>query len=224
MFCGMLEVNPNPDQVDNYFGMAKTLLPRLETIDGFVDNTRYASFTRPGWFLSLSSWRDEKALVRWSVEAGHHQVMQAARDRVFADYQMHIGEVISDTHVPAGQSLVQQRLDVTQTGRGVAITLLSSTFKEGWAAQVDAVAVARALGFDPEGLSAASWDVFEAVAVPGELIALLKWNTSEAAHDFERSMQRAEAVRLRQIRIVRDYGMFDRREAPQYFADKQPRS
>jgi heme-degrading monooxygenase HmoA len=82
MFCAMLEVNPKSDEFDNYFGMAKMLRPELEKIDGFIDNARYASLTRPGWILSLSSWRDEKALVRWSVETHHHKIMQAARDRV----------------------------------------------------------------------------------------------------------------------------------------------
>jgi hypothetical protein len=33
-------------------------------IDGFIDNIRYRSMTRPGFILSLSNWRDEKALVR----------------------------------------------------------------------------------------------------------------------------------------------------------------
>jgi heme-degrading monooxygenase HmoA len=100
MFCAMLEVNPKSDQVDNYFGMAKMLRPELEKIDGFVDNDRFASLSRPGWLLSLSSWRDEKSLVRWSVETHHHKVMQAARDWVFADYRMHIGEFVADTRVP----------------------------------------------------------------------------------------------------------------------------
>jgi hypothetical protein len=28
-----------------------------------------------------------------------------------------------------------------------------------------------------------------------------------------------DGARLRQVRILRDYGMFDRREAPQYYPD-----
>jgi hypothetical protein len=36
MFCGVLDVNQKSDQVDNYLGMAKMLLPELEKIDGFV--------------------------------------------------------------------------------------------------------------------------------------------------------------------------------------------
>jgi heme-degrading monooxygenase HmoA len=78
----MLEVNPKSDQLNAYFGMAKMLRPELEKIDGFIENARYNSLSRPGWVLSLSSWRDEKAMVRWSIQADHHTVMQKARDRV----------------------------------------------------------------------------------------------------------------------------------------------
>ena len=45
-------------------------------------------------------------MVRWSVETNHHKLMQAARDRVFADYRMHMGEVVVDTRVPAGHLLI----------------------------------------------------------------------------------------------------------------------
>jgi heme-degrading monooxygenase HmoA len=65
MFSAMLEVHPIPAQLDAYLGMAKMLRPELEKIDGFIDNNRYASLTREGWLPSLSSWRDEKSLIRW---------------------------------------------------------------------------------------------------------------------------------------------------------------
>jgi heme-degrading monooxygenase HmoA len=223
MFCGMLEVNPKSDQFDTYFGMAKILRPELEKIDGFVDNTRYASLTRPGWLLSLSSWRDEKALVRWSVKTNHHKVMQAARDRVFADYRMHIGEIVVDTRVPAGQTLLQQRFDVTEAGIGKAITLLDAKREPEWVKQAGADAVAKSLGFDPGASGVVAWDVFDAVTTPGEVIALVKWADLATAEASEPDATLPEGVRLRHIRVVRDYGMFDRREAPQYFAEVHPK-
>jgi quinol monooxygenase YgiN len=70
MFCVLFEVHPKSDQRDAYLGFAKMLKPELEKIDGFVDNIRYRSLTREGWILSLSNWRDEKALVRWRTHAG----------------------------------------------------------------------------------------------------------------------------------------------------------
>jgi hypothetical protein len=132
----MPEVNPKSDEFDSYFSMAKILRPELEKIDRFIDNDRYASPARPGWLLSLSNWHDEKSLVRWSVETKHHKVMGAAHDRVFADCRMYIGEFVTDTRVPAGQSLLQQRLDATGTGTGKAITLLDGkrerSCQAGW--------------------------------------------------------------------------------------------
>jgi heme-degrading monooxygenase HmoA len=223
MFCGMLEVNPKSDQINTYFGMARMLRPELEKIDGFINNARYTNVARPEWILSLSSWRDEKALVRWSVEANHHKVMQAARDRVFADYRMHIGEVILDTRIPAGQTLLQQRLDETEAGIGKAITLLDAKRDPGWVKTAGAEAVAKSLGFTPVETGIVAWDVFDAIATPGDVIALVKWDDHAAAVAFELSAHLPEDVRLRQIRVVRDYGMFDRREAPQYFAEVHPK-
>ena len=219
MFCGMLEVHPRSEQLNTYFSMAKMLKPELDKIEGFIENARYNSLTRPGWILSLSSWQDEKALVRWSVESNHHKTMQTARDRIFADYRMHIGEFISDTHLPVGQTLLQQRLDVTEAAIGKAITLLDVQREPDWVKQADADAVAKSLAFDPGAHSVVEWDVFDAIAAPGDVIALVKWDDLATAEAFAQNTTLPQGVRLRNIRVVRDYGMFDRREAPQYFAE-----
>jgi heme-degrading monooxygenase HmoA len=81
MFSVIFEVHPKPDQWDAYLGYAKMLRPELELIDGFIDNIRYRSLTRKGWILSLSGWRDEKALVRWRTLAKHHEVQERGAPR-----------------------------------------------------------------------------------------------------------------------------------------------
>ena len=223
MFSAMLEVHPIPEQVDAYLGMAKMLRPELDKIDGFIDNNRYASLTREGWLLSLSSWRDEKSLVRWRTEATHNKIMQAARDRVFSDYRMRIGQTVSDTHVPEGRVLLEQRLDVTETGQGKAVTLHDGKFSPEWVKQSGAEAVAKTLGVDTNATDLVSWDVFDALMAPGDVIAVLTWRDQAAAEAFLVKAATADASRLRNIRIVREYGMFDRREAPQYFKEVQPK-
>jgi heme-degrading monooxygenase HmoA len=72
MFSVIFEVRPRA--WNTYLDLAKTLRPELEQVDGFIDNIRYRSLTREGWLLSLSNWRDEKALVRWRTAAHHHAV------------------------------------------------------------------------------------------------------------------------------------------------------
>ena len=116
MFSVIFEVHPKPDQWDAYLGYAKMLKPELERIDGFVDNIRYRSLTREGWLLSLSGWRDEKALVRWRTQAMHHDVQEKGRVEVFLDYHLRIGQITQDTRLPDGHVLREQRLDETQTG------------------------------------------------------------------------------------------------------------
>ncbi|GJH19071.1 antibiotic biosynthesis monooxygenase [Caballeronia novacaledonica] len=223
MFSAMLEVNPVPEQFDAYLGMAKMLRPELEKIDGFIDNMRYASLTRDGWLLSLSSWRDEKSLVRWRTEARHHKIMQAARDRVFADYRLRIGQVVADTHVPEGQALLEQRLDATEIGEGKAVTLLDASRKPAWIKQAGAQSVAESLGLDLAAPGLVAWDVFDALLAPGNVIAVATWRDQAAADAFSREATLPSDVRLRHIRVIREYGMFDRREAPQYFEEAQRR-
>jgi heme-degrading monooxygenase HmoA len=221
MFSAMLEVNPKPEQFDAYLGMAKMLRPELEKIEGFIDNNRYASLTREGWLLSLSSWRDEKSLVRWRTTTAHHKIQQAARDRVFADYRLRIGQVVSDNQLPAGQVLREQRLDVTEAGSGTAVTLLDAKCSPAWLKQTGAEGVAKSLGVDTNAPGLVSWDVFDALMTPGDVIVAVTWQDQAAVEAFERAAQTADGSRRRSIRIVREYGMFDRREAPQYFEEVQ---
>ena len=87
MFAVIFEVNPKDGQYDHYLGRGKILRPELEQIDGFVDNIRYRSLTRDGWLLSLSGWRDEKAVVRWRISTNHHNVQDQGRSGILADYR-----------------------------------------------------------------------------------------------------------------------------------------
>jgi hypothetical protein len=59
---------------------------------------------------------------------------------------------------------------------------------------------------------------------PGDVIAVVTWRDHAAAVAFERNAQTADVLRGRNIRIIREYGMFDRREAPQYFKEVQPKA
>lgn len=224
MFTAMLEVHPIPEHFDAYLGMAKMLRPELEKIDGFIDNNRYASLTRDGWLLSLSSWRDEKSLIRWRSQETHHKIMQAARDRVFSDYRLRIGQTVSDTQLPAGQVLREQRLDVTETGQGAAVSLHDGKFSTEWVKQAGAEAVAIALGVDTGAPGLVSWDVFDHLMTPGDVIAVVTWRDHAAVEAFEHKAAASERSRLRNIRIIREYGMFDRREAPQYFKEVQAKA
>ena len=217
MFSVLFEVHPKPDQWDAYLGYGKVLKPELERIEGFIDNVRYRSLGREGWLLSLSGWRDEKALVRWRTQAMHHRVQEKGRSEVFLDYHLRVGEVTGDTQLPAGQILQQQRLDETEVGEATAMVLIDAEWPAQRVAEAGAGEAARRLGLVADAPGLVGWDVFDAVLVPGNVILLMSWRDSRAADAYEVSVALPAGARRRRIRVVRDYGMFDRRESPQYY-------
>ena len=221
MFSVIFEVLPNKANWNDYLDNAKMLRPELEKVDGFVDNIRYKSLTRDGWILSLSNWRDEKSLVRWRTHTRHHEVQQKGRDEILADYHLRVGQIIADDQVPAGFALTEQRLDKTEVGEGTAITLINATRPSGFKETNDSGNLAKALGLEPWATTSVSWDLFDAVLTPGDLILLISWKDDAAAQTYKGALAPKAAERVRRVRVVRDYGKYDRREAPQYYADAE---
>jgi heme-degrading monooxygenase HmoA len=217
MFAVIFEVNPKPDQWDAYLDYARQLRPELEQIDGFVENERFASLRRQGWVLSLSVWRDEKAVIRWRTSARHHEIQQKGRNEVFRDYHLRVGEIIADNQLPPGQSLIEQRLDATAAQ--AKLIALSEGALAGLAAEPDTEAVAARLGApgkagDPGLLD---WDVFKSIYQPEKFILLASWRNAAAAAGWPAVAP--GDIRHRRVRVIRDYGMFDRGEAPQYYPE-----
>jgi heme-degrading monooxygenase HmoA len=219
VFSVIFEVRPRSDQWEEYLRTAKMLRPELERVDGFVDNIRYRSLTREGWILSLSGWRDEKAVVRWRTRMRHHEAQEKGRTEILSGYHLRVGQVTRDTHVPVGYALHEQRLDETEVGEGTTATLIDARQPADWVGLPEADVAARWLGLTSDPPGPVTWDVFDAVLTPGDLILLVTWRRQTDAERFASAVSLPENARLRQVRVVRDYGMFDRREAPQYYPD-----
>jgi heme-degrading monooxygenase HmoA len=220
MFSVVFEVYPKREAFDRYLDLAKELRPILERIDGFIDNERFQSSLRAGWILSHSTWRDEKSVVRWRTTAKHHGIQQRGRDDVFADYHLRVGEIVADTAPPAGLSVVEQRLDETEIGAAKFVTLTEVEPNPTTDAKVLAAnALPDLVGFDPSRAGAVDYDVFASIYNKGKLALLISWRNRMAAAAFAPRTLPGACMRHRIIRLVRDYGMFDRRESPQYYPD-----
>ena len=192
MFAVLFEVEPHADRWDDYLRYAGMLRPELERIDGFLDNRRFRSRRHDGRLLSLSLWRDEKALIRWRAHGGHHAIQVKGRNEVFRDYHLRVGEVMREN----GVALPQSRLDATQTG----------------AARVVSVLEAPAAETPPDAVGLMDWDMFDGITDPDSRLLLLSWRDAEAML----ACAEPAAARRLDVRIVRDYGLHERAEAPQF--------
>jgi heme-degrading monooxygenase HmoA len=186
MFAVIFEVSPRPERFGDYLDRAGVLRPEIQAIDGFILNQRYRSLSRPAWLVSLSLWRDEKSLVRWRTHALHHEFQAEGRARIFADYHLRVGEIVSG-------DLPGQRFDATEVSAEKALS-------------VTACPVGEAPAFGGEG--------FDSITEPGNGLFLRSWADTETAAAGVAGVAGDHRV----LRVIRDYGMFQRAEAPQRFA------
>jgi hypothetical protein len=69
-----------------------------------------------------------------------------------------------------------------------------------------------------DGADLVDYDVLASIYNKGKLVLLASWRDRRAAERFTPAVDAdADQLRHRIVRIVRDYGMFDRRESPQYY-------
>lgn len=205
MFVVLFEVQPHPDLFDEYLSVATLLRPELEAVEGFIDNNRFESAGTQGRLLSLSTWRDEKSLIRWRTQATHYeQGQRRGRFEIFADYRLRVGEVTEDTHPPADISQRQSRYDETEIGTSKAATVLESTDAASALPTLDGV----------RGLT--SLERYNGIQDPHRPLLLASWTSLTKART---AIPSRPTLRCRNIRIIREYGLHERREAPQYFPD-----
>lgn len=96
MIAVIFEVWPHAERREEYLEIAASLRAQLEAMDGFISIERFESLAEPGKLLSLSFWRDERAVAAWREVEGHRAAQAKGRARVFKNYRLRIADVLRD--------------------------------------------------------------------------------------------------------------------------------
>jgi len=217
MFAVIFVVQPKNERWEEYLTLATQLKPKLEAIDGYIANERFKGLGDDSKLLSLSIWRDEKSVIRWRTHAEHHGVQKKGRFEVFEDYHLRVGEIVSDSDRPPDIG-DQRRFDETEIGAAKAVTVTELTPVDG-STTTTSVLVGN-LGLGPDAKDLIEQEAYESIYTPGKLVLLAYWRSAQAAQRWQpRASAAIRTLRHRQVRVIRDYGMFDRREAPQFYSD-----
>jgi heme-degrading monooxygenase HmoA len=221
MFAVMFEVEPKPERRDDYLKLAAYLKAALEKIDGFISVERFASTHDHRRLLSLSLWRDEKSVIRWRTVGSHNEVQAKGRSEIFHDYHLRVGEITRDTGLAAGETPQQSRFDETEVGAAKFVTFTEArrTEARGAVEGTTGAGAADVVAPDAPGLLGAEW--FDSIHDPGKRLLLASWRDAAAAGCWEPAAPVWTEIRHRHVRVIRDYGMFDRREAPRYYPPVQ---
>lgn len=230
-FVVIFEVKPTKEGYQEYLNIAKNLRPMLESVEGFLSVQRFTSRTRDGWILSLSYWSDEAALVSWRTNERHHDAQDKGRGGIFSDYRLRVAQVITDNDLISAERrpLRQSAYNDPDKRKFLYVGLLEVAIAN--ASEAEGVDLAPVIGASLTGLHGhLGNDVFDSLSTKGRFIHLVSWQNEKAAFDWQRQVLAylksttikngpKTSFRLRLAEIERDYGMFDRTQAPQYFPE-----
>ena len=96
MIAVIFEITPAKGCRSAYLDIAGELCPLLEEIDGFVSIERFESLSAPGKLLSLSFWRDERAVAAWRQLEAHRAAQAQGRHALFRTYRLRVADVMRD--------------------------------------------------------------------------------------------------------------------------------
>ena len=196
------EVQTRGGHRDQYLKLAASLRPELDALGGCVFIDRFQSLTRDNLLLSYQIWQDEGALTAWRAHGHHHQVQEIGREKVFADYRIRIAQVIHEAR--PGQPVWQpeRRTPYNDPARRAPTYVLVAESKHA------------------ELPVAIDWkrDTFASVYREGQFAHLVDLPDAESGIDLgQRLFADSTTEYFRILEVMRDYTMYDRTEAPQYY-------
>ena len=196
------EVQTREGHRDQYLDLAASLRPALDAMGGCLFIDRFRSLTRENLLLSYQIWQDEGALTAWRVHGQHHKVQEIGRERVFSDYRIRIAQVIHEAR--PGQAVWQpdRRTPYNDPARRQPTYVLAAESKSA------------NLPVETE------WqrDAFESVYREGQFAHLIDLPDIRSGINFgQRLFADPTTEYFRVLEVMRDYGMYERAEAPQYY-------
>ncbi len=200
MIALFFEVTPKPGQQDRYLEIAASLRPELEASGGVTFLDRFRSLSRPATLLSHQIWADEASLTRWRANGCHYRAQVAGRQMVFQDYRLRVAAVTALREADFRINELAVGRPYNDPGRQ----------PERW------MLVIRSTGRPFAVLAGA--EIWQSVYDAGSFAAVADVSSRAAGRDALAAAAEDSCVSAAHLVLVsRDYGMFDRREAPQYF-------
>ena len=96
MMAVIFEFWPKDGQTGRYLDLAAEMRREVEGIDGFISVERFESIYEKGKYVSLSFWRDERAVKAWREQLRHRAVQGLGRAEIFANYRLRVASVLRD--------------------------------------------------------------------------------------------------------------------------------
>ena len=209
MISQFFEVRIKEGLISRYMDLAASLQPALTAMGGCLFIERFESLTRKNLLLSYQIWQDEGSMTAWRVHAGHHGVQETGRERIFSDYRIRIAQVIHEARPDKPAWRPDRRTPYNDPARRPPTYVIATESSNA----------ALPLGTLWEH------DTFKSMYREDHFAHLVDLPDYQSGLEFgPRLFADPTTEYFRIFEVMRDYGMYERGEAPQYFpsVERQP--
>ncbi len=217
----IFEVKPSDSGRPQYLATAAALRPLLDEVDGFGSIERFQSMSREGWILSLSTWADDAAVASWRSRSRHHDAQAKGRSGIFEDYRLRVAHALFDSSVGEDRQ-----------------PPFPSTYRDPSRRRISYLGLVEVQGPPPSSLkpllrsqfAGGTAETFSSLTNPGKTAHVIELGSLKIAQSWRSRIEGANDAapppssnrRIRVLEVLRDYGMFERAEAPQYHRPVPP--
>ncbi|MCH8466936.1 MAG: antibiotic biosynthesis monooxygenase [Roseinatronobacter sp.] len=191
MHALFFEVRPKQGHLRHYFEHVDILKPVLAQHAGLIFLDRYASLADRDVLLSHQFWENDAAIAAWRKDSLHRRSQTAGRSVHFEDYRIRVAERV--LHVRAGQDMPQAVPDMTPSANTRYVVA----------------------AYGNRELQHPDFTGFQSVNTAASYIALAEAQTIQGASALIAAIAPSPGfAEAYAFRVLRDYGMHDRAEAP----------
>jgi heme-degrading monooxygenase HmoA len=202
MISQFFEVQIKDGFVSRYMDLAASLKPALTAMGGCLFIDRFKSLTRENLLLSYQIWQDEGSMTAWRVDASHHHIQEVGRERIFSDYRIRIAQVIHEARPGKPTWRPGRRTPYNDPARRPPTYVIATESKNA------ALPVTTAWQHDS----------FASMYREGHFAHLVDLPDYSSGLEFGTQLFADPTTEyFRIFEVIRDYGMYERGEAPQYF-------
>jgi heme-degrading monooxygenase HmoA len=187
---------------DRYMELAASLRPGMDAMGGCLFIDRFRSLTRANTLLSYQIWQDEASMTAWRSDGYHHSIQTVGREQIFSDYRIRIAQVVYETTANGSIWKPERLTPYNDPARQAPKFVIAS---ESTSASLPI---------------ATDWvrDSFASMYREGQFAHVVDLPDYESGLKFGAQLFSDPSTEyFRIFEVIRDYGMYDRREAPQYY-------
>jgi len=190
MHALFFEVRPHPGHLEHYFEHVARLRPILARHAGLAFIDRYASLRDADVLLSHQLWESEDAIIAWRRDAEHRRSQTAGNKVHFADYRIRVGARVRHWQAGTPDMIAHPAVAPDAAQHVLAV-------------------------YGTQPVTDAGVTAFHSVNHNGQFIAL-STHAGQATADtaFQAMIGRDGVEQAAVYSIRRDYGLFDRAQAP----------